>query len=1028
MVLAPLGFLKYAILPLAVFASFLSIQEWYPMQAQFGRVMLSMSFIQGILLGLFTNNLLSKVMLGIAMSAHGIPARQFGIRLMLGFIPRFYVQRSQIRELNLVGQRACYAVPLLTKLALYGIGIVMWSMIRRSGTGASDAFLALGMVGFSGFLFTANPLFPADGQRWLAAVLRRPNIRRQSFQVLGMVLRRRPLPAAMNRAEAWAMAIYAIASVGFTAFLLYMIMSAVAVGLEAQFHGAGVVLFSILLAMLALFLVSMLQQKPSAAAKARANPKGGPTSGAGTGATKTAAARVSEPRLSRAVGPPSSKADRADATEMNRNVTGMPAEPAEQSDEQSSLGDLFQEVVPELIVTRSSDGPGEHDPDSFSDIGPPTNEELDRDSFMNELESLLAPASEAGAGDDSGPVEVDALEALLSADIEEVELDSDPVMSELESLLAPASEAGPAEESGPAEADALEALLSADIEEVELDSDPVMSELESLLAPASEAGAGDDSGPAEVDALEALLSADIEEAELDGDPVMSELGSLLAPVPDAVGAPDLKDAEDLGRLLDDSIVDAELESAPIISELESLLAPLEADKDAEADSDMASPAIEDGDEMASLLAAELGLEWDSDIDPGLDEMEALAPASGKARNRELVAASVGAAGAVVRSPDRAPAMRKSKTVPARQGSGYDDLDLVLGRTGVARAPRRKWPARLFWLAVLAGLVYVAFLPYSYEVGGDFIVEPIEQAQVRARTAGEITQVFVSEGDWVRENQIMAVMSNWDKVRDIAVRRAELNGLRADLETLMAGPRPEAIAMAQEAIQAADVQIGIAKQDLERKQKLFDRGTITATALENAQNALKVAEAQKNEALAARDLASAGALESEIKAAKADIERNEKDLEYAELQLEQTRIRAVTDGQIVSSLDTVPVGAFLNQGDLFAVLENNRELVAQIEVPETDIGDVKLGAKVELKTWSEADSSVWGEVYRIAPRADTRDFGRIVRVSVKVPNPDGALSSNMTGYAKVAAGEAPVWEVFSRVIQRFFQVELWSWIP
>ena len=125
---------------------------------------------------------------------------------------------------------------------------------------------------------------------------------------------------------------------------------------------------------------------------------------------------------------------------------------------------------------------------------------------------------------------------------------------------------------------------------------------------------------------------------------------------------------------------------------------------------------------------------------------------------------------------------------------------------------------------------------------------------------------------------------------------------------------------------------------------------------------------------------------------------------------------------------MPVGAYLPEGGLFAELEDNRVVFAEIEVPETEIEEVTIGAEVELKLWSDSATSITGIVARIAPKAEERDFGKVLRVTVRVPNEDGKLASGMTGYAKVAAEERPVWEAFSRVIVRFFQVELWSWLP
>ena len=145
-------------------------------------------------------------------------------------------------------------------------------------------------------------------------------------------------------------------------------------------------------------------------------------------------------------------------------------------------------------------------------------------------------------------------------------------------------------------------------------------------------------------------------------------------------------------------------------------------------------------------------------------------------------------------------------------------------------------------------------------------------------------------------------------------------------------------------------------------------------------------------------------------------------------LEYTNIRASADGQIVSSLSGVPVGAYLSTGALFAELEDNRTVIAEVELPETTIQEVVMDAPAELRLWSDPDTSIAGTVRSIAPRAEQRDFGLIIRVQVEVPNPDGQLSANMSGFGKIGVDERPVWEVFSRAIYRFFVIELWSWLP
>jgi putative peptide zinc metalloprotease protein len=52
----------------------------------------------------------------------------------------------------------------------------------------------------------------------------------------------------------------------------------------------------------------------------------------------------------------------------------------------------------------------------------------------------------------------------------------------------------------------------------------------------------------------------------------------------------------------------------------------------------------------------------------------------------------------------------------------------------------------------------------------------------------------------------------------------------------------------------------------------------------------------------------------------------------------------------------------------------------------------------------------------------------VRVNADIPNDEGELKSGMTGYAKIAGGEMPVWRAYLSLFVRFFDVEVWSWIP
>jgi len=133
------------------------------------------------------------------------------------------------------------------------------------------------------------------------------------------------------------------------------------------------------------------------------------------------------------------------------------------------------------------------------------------------------------------------------------------------------------------------------------------------------------------------------------------------------------------------------------------------------------------------------------------------------------------------------------------------------------------------------------------------------------------------------------------------------------------------------------------------------------------------------------------------------------------------------------------------------VEDARMLRAEVEVPEQTTARIKPGARVKVKAWTYPHRTFIGTVSSIAlvvtdkkklgkvdylstqredalSRATTADPGRVVRVLVSIPNPDGLLKSEMTGYAKVRTRYEPFGLVMTHGIIRFLLVEVWSWIP
>lgn len=260
-VLAPLRPLRYLILPLGLISGYGALFNMLELEAHMMRIALTLSFAQSLIMTMLTANLLGKTAQGIAMARHNADTHEFGVRLAFGVLPKFYILKGPIADLGFAEQRACYAAPLVFRFGMFVIGILMWITLGRTGSGAADVALAIGVAGLSSLLFTANPLLPADGYCWLTAWLERPRLRQDGLKILRMILTFRRMPPDLPRREFWLLLLYAISSLAFTAFVFLSIIFAVAFALELQLRGTGVILFCILMSGFVAFLLSFLEKR-----------------------------------------------------------------------------------------------------------------------------------------------------------------------------------------------------------------------------------------------------------------------------------------------------------------------------------------------------------------------------------------------------------------------------------------------------------------------------------------------------------------------------------------------------------------------------------------------------------------------------------------------------------------------------------------------------------------------------------------------------------------------------------------------
>jgi putative peptide zinc metalloprotease protein len=274
-------------------------------------------------------------------------------------------------------------------------------------------------------------------------------------------------------------------------------------------------------------------------------------------------------------------------------------------------------------------------------------------------------------------------------------------------------------------------------------------------------------------------------------------------------------------------------------------------------------------------------------------------------------------------------------------------------------------AQRFGVLGVALLLFVPPVPTS--VSSELVLEPGKDAHLRATVSGKIAAVFVSQGQEVKVGQLLAVLEN---------------------------PEIESTA------NVATAELTLASSNLRQNQDQPASGK------------------------------SAQAVRERI--------RLQKELAVATINLDALQIRAPFDGRITTPEIRDRVGQFLAAGDEFCRLSDPRTMKARIFVSDRDLNDIRPGAIVRVKVLPYAFRTYLGHVEQILPAAATdapisqtqklmrlgQELTNRFAVVMAFPNPDGTLTSGMTGVAKITVKSRPLaWQV-GRSAWHWLRSQIW----
>jgi HlyD family secretion protein len=236
-----------------------------------------------------------------------------------------------------------------------------------------------------------------------------------------------------------------------------------------------------------------------------------------------------------------------------------------------------------------------------------------------------------------------------------------------------------------------------------------------------------------------------------------------------------------------------------------------------------------------------------------------------------------------------------------------------------------------------------------------------------QTAGRIDSIMVREGDRVAVGDRLASLDRREVEARRAAAAAQLTAQQARLEELERGYRSEEVAQVQATLRAAERRLADAGRDRTRSRNLFQGGAISQQALDGAETAFALAEAERDRLREQARLFEEGPRLEQIAAQRAVVAQAAATLDQADAFLAYAEINAPFAGTISRRLREP--GEVVSPGLPVLTLVNPDDRWIRIYIREDQVGRVSLGQAASIRIDTFPDRRYQGEVSFISSEAE-----------------------------------------------------------
>lgn len=286
---------------------------------------------------------------------------------------------------------------------------------------------------------------------------------------------------------------------------------------------------------------------------------------------------------------------------------------------------------------------------------------------------------------------------------------------------------------------------------------------------------------------------------------------------------------------------------------------------------------------------------------------------------------------------------------------------------------------------------------------------IREVNLGFRVPGRIASLACDEGTAVKPGDVVAKLDDEPYRHEVDEASGQVASAQAHLSLLETGYRPQEIAQARAAVREHEVTSANAERLYNRQQELLTSKAVSIQDRDDSEARYREEEARLKSAREQLTLLEAGYRSEDIAQAKGDLARAQALLKTAELRLDDTALKAPSEGEILTRAQEP--GAIVAAGSTVLTVSLKSPIWVRAYIHEPDLGRIHPGTKVEVYTDTRPAKPYIGTIGFIAPRAEFTPknvetaqlrTSLVYRLRITVSDADEGLRQGMPVTVKVLA--------------------------